>query len=266
MNLVYLKFLNTIKAFSHIYVVVRGVCFMRILSIVKRQWILLLLPILLLIGTLYAHDTILSKLSGKIIVVDAGHGGIDPGANRPGILEKDINLAIALQLKNILNEYGAKVVLSRQADIELSAECDNEKVRGRYRRDLTARVEMAEESDADLFISLHANAVSNTKRQGAEVFYYAKSETSKVLSTSIQAELAKVTKATPTPNTADYFVLRRNKIPAALIEVGYITNTEERSLLQSPEHQRKLAEAIARGIHDYYHSVSLPNTTTKDYN
>jgi len=171
---------------------------------------LLLLPSILLLSTLYTHDAT-SKLTDKIIVVDAGHGGIDPGANRPGVLEKDINLAIALQLKNVLNEYGAKVVLSRQADIELSTECDNEKVRGRYRRDLTARVEMAEESDADLFISIHANAVSNTKRQGAEVFYYAKSEAGKALSNSIQAELSKVAKATSTPNTADYFVLRRNK-------------------------------------------------------
>ncbi|WP_378952033.1 N-acetylmuramoyl-L-alanine amidase [Pelosinus sp. sgz500959] len=238
---------------------------MKMLYVAKRHFILFLLPTMLLISTLYAHDDIASKLSGKIIVVDAGHGGIDPGANRPGVLEKDINLAIALQLKNILNDYGAKVVLSRQADIELSTECDNQKVRGRYRRDLTARVEMAEESDADLFISIHANAVSNTKRQGAEVFYYDKSKNGKALSNSIQAELVKVAKATPIPNTADYFVLRRNKIPAALIEVGYITNMQERSLLQSPEHQRKLAEAIAKGIYEYYHqSISSPNTTTKN--
>ncbi|MBP2628859.1 MAG: cwlD 3 [Firmicutes bacterium] len=226
---------------------------MKILYIAKRHFILLLLPMILLIGTLYAHDGMTYKLSGKIIVVDAGHGGIDPGANRPGVLEKNINLAIALDLKNVLNEYGAKVVLSRQGDVELSTECDNEKVRGRYHRDLTARVEMAEESDADLFISVHANAVSNVKRQGAEVFYYAKSDASKALSDSIQAELGKVAKAAPTPNTADFFVLRRNKIPAALIEVGYITNIEELSLLQSPEYQQKLAEAIAKGIYNYYH-------------
>ncbi|AIF53451.1 N-acetylmuramoyl-L-alanine amidase [Pelosinus sp. UFO1] len=235
---------------------------MRVQYIAKRHFFLFVLSTLLLISTLYAHDNISHKLSGKIIVVDAGHGGIDPGANRQGVLEKDINLAIALQLKNILNEYGAKVVLSRQSDIDLSPECDNEKVRGRYRRDLTARVEMAEESDADLFISLHANAVSNASRQGAEVFYYAKSETGKELSNAIQAELGKVVKTPRAANPAHYFVLRRNKIPAALIEVGYITNTVERSLLQTPEHQKKLADAIAKGINSYYHpSFSLPRTT-----
>ena len=230
---------------------------MRILYVVKRQLFLFLLPAILVIGALYVHNNSSDKLPGKIIVIDAGHGGIDPGANRSGILEKDINLAIALELKNVLNEYGAKVVLSRQTDVELSPECDNEKVRGRYHRDLAARVEMAEESDADLFISLHANAASNTKRQGADVFYYAKSEAGKALSNSILAELSKVVKAAQAGSPADYFVLRRNKIPAALIEVGYITNIEERSSLQSPQHQRKLAEAIAKGIDDYYHKVVL---------
>lgn len=226
---------------------------MKLLYIARRHYFGILFPVLLLVGTLYVYDESSNNLSGKIIVVDAGHGGIDSGANRPGVLEKDINLSIALQLKNILNKYGAKVVLSRQTDIELSTECDNEKVRGRYHKDLTARVEMAEESDADLFISVHANAVSDTKRQGADAFYYGKSEASKVLSNLILAELGKVTKIARAATPASYFVLRRNKIPAALIEVGYITNLEERLLLQSPEYQRRLAEAIAKGVYNYYH-------------
>jgi N-acetylmuramoyl-L-alanine amidase len=224
---------------------------MKIFTIGKRHVLLFLLPvILLLIPLLTLEDD--QTLAGKVIVVDAGHGGIDPGANRPGIREKDINLIVALQLKDVLNQYGAKVVLSRQSDVELSTECDDDKVKGRYHRDLRARVEMAEESDADVFISIHANAVASAKRHGAEVFYYAKSAAGKALATSIQAELRKVTQAPLSPRTADYFVLRRNKIPAALIEVGYITNKEERQLLQVPDFQRKLAEAIAVGISNYY--------------
>jgi N-acetylmuramoyl-L-alanine amidase len=224
---------------------------MGILYVGKRHFILLLLPTMLLFGTLYAHDAAY-KLSNKVIVIDAGHGGIDPGANRPGVLEKDINLAVALQLKDVLHQNGAKVVLSRQTDVELSPECDNEKVRGRYHRDLAARVEMAEESDGDLFISIHANAVVSAKRHGAEVFFSAKSETGKALANAIQAELCKVTQTSRTAKAADYFVLRRNKIPAALIEVGYITNMEERMALQTPEYQKKLATAIAAGIRNYY--------------
>lgn len=228
----------------------------RIFYIAKRQFILFLLPTVLLLGTLYAHD-MSNNLTGKVIIVDAGHGGIDPGANRPGIMEKDINLAVALELKDILNQYGSKVVLSRQIDMELSPECDNKKVRGRYHRDLAARVELTEESDADLFISIHANAVANTKRHGAEVFYSAKSESGKMLASLIQTELCNVTQVERTAKTADYFVLRRNKIPAALIELGYITNVSERQLLQTPEYQKKLAEAIAKGINNYYHQPSL---------
>lgn len=224
---------------------------MRILYIGKRHFFLLLLPVILLLYPLYTYNAA-HKLTGKVIVVDAGHGGIDPGANRPGVREKDINLMVALQLKEVLNQYGAKVALSRQTDIELSTECDSEEVKGRYHRDLMARVEMVEESDADAFISIHANAVTSGKRHGAEVFYYAKSESGKALANSIQTELRKITQAPPTPSAAGYFVLRRNKIPAALIEVGYITNKDERLLLQAPEYQRKLAEAIAAGINNFY--------------
>jgi N-acetylmuramoyl-L-alanine amidase len=111
-------------------------------------------------------------LTGKIIVVDAGHGGIDPGANRPGVLEKDINLAIALQMRDILQSRGAKVILTRDTDVELSDQCENEKVRGRYRRDLNARLQAIQESDADLFVSIHANANSSPKRRGIECIYH----------------------------------------------------------------------------------------------
>lgn len=228
---------------------------MKLLWIPKGIFILAL-PIILLLGTLISFATTTNTtpppLAGQIIIIDAGHGGIDPGANRPGILEKDINLAVSLKLKEVLNQYGAKVILSRETDIDLSAECDNEKIIGRYRRDLAARIEMVEESDADLFISIHANAVSNSKRHGAESFYYSNSEEGQLLANSIQTELKKVTDRAPAPHAANYFVLRKNHIPATLVELGYITNGSESTLLQSPEYQQQLAEAIALGISTYY--------------
>jgi N-acetylmuramoyl-L-alanine amidase len=228
---------------------------MQVLQISKRHFVFCLLPVFLLLGVLGSYVIATTNpLTGKVILVDAGHGGIDPGANRPGILEKDINLAVALHLKEILNGYGAKVVLSRDVDVDLSELCDNEKVKGRYRRDLAARLEMVEESDADLFVSIHANSNSNSKRRGAEAFYFHKSENGKMLASVIQSELVKITPAATKAAPGDFFVLKRNKIPAALIEIGYITNPEERSLLQSSEHQRKLAESIARGIYNYYHN------------
>ncbi len=224
---------------------------MKIFYIAKSHFAVFLIPVIMLLGTNYVFDAP-DKMVGKVVIVDAGHGGIDSGANRPGILEKDVNLAVAIQLKDVLNQQGVKVVLSRQIDRELSLDCDNEDVKGRYKRDLMARVEMVEESDADLFVSIHANAVTNNKRNGAEVFYYNKSEAGRALANSIQIELCNVTKIQKAAQEADYFVLRRNKIPAALIEVGYITNLDERHLLQTPEYQRKLAEAIAKGVYAYY--------------
>lgn len=209
------------------------------------------LPVMFVLGTTYLYSFSLPSAS-KIIVIDAGHGGIDPGANRLGVREKDINLAIALKLKEILHQQGFRVVLSRQSDIELSPECDNKKIRGRYHRDLAARVEMVEEADADLFVSIHANAVSNGSRHGAEVFYAPKSATGKELAKAIQNELCNVAKVSRTAMPADYFVLRRNKIPAVLIEVGYITNSQERLLLQSSEYQQEVASAIAKGILLFY--------------
>lgn len=104
---------------------------MGILYIGKRHFAYFLLPAMFLASVLYTNNAA-STLHEKVIIVDAGHGGIDPGANRTGIVEKDINLAVSLLLKDTLHQYGAKTVLSRQTDVELSPECDNEKVRGRY--------------------------------------------------------------------------------------------------------------------------------------
>lgn len=224
---------------------------MRMIYVGRRYFSFFLVPVILLANLLFANEAA-PQLADKIIIVDAGHGGVDTGANRPGIVEKDINLAVALRLKTILNHYGAKVVLSRQTDIELSTECDDEKVRGRYHRDLAARIELVEESDADLFISIHANAVGNAKRHGAEVFYYAKSEQGKLLANAIQTELHTITHTPSAASPGNYFVLRRNKIPAALIEIGYITNPDEKRLLQNEAYQQKLAETIALGICNYY--------------
>ncbi|MGI6092882.1 MAG: N-acetylmuramoyl-L-alanine amidase family protein [Negativicutes bacterium] len=197
---------------------------MPILYITKRMLVIFLVVGFVLTSILACSAMNRSPLEGRIIIVDAGHGGIDPGANRPGVEEKNINLAIALELKTALNSYGAKVILSRDCDTDLSGLCDNTKIKGRYHRDLAARVELVEESDADLFISIHANSNSNSKKIGAESFYAPRSESSKLLANSIQNELYNVIPSPKTANPGNYFVLKRNKVPAALVEVGYITN------------------------------------------
>lgn len=210
------------------------------------------LPIIILVSLLLSMFAFGESLNGKVIIVDAGHGGIDSGANRPGAVEKDINLAVTLQVKSCLNDRGAKVVLTRESDVDLSELCDDENVRGRYRRDLNARLEMVDESDADIFVSLHANASKNPSRRGSQCYYAVKSELGKRLAASIEEELRTVVAVNQPYTSADFFVLRRNRVPAVLIEMGFITNPDELALLNSPEYQRKLGEAIAKGIENYY--------------
>lgn len=229
---------------------------MRVYLISKRGLIAAILPVIavgyIAVSYVFAGQT----LAGKTIVADAGHGGIDPGANRPGILEKDINLAITLQVRDVLESYGANVVLTRETDIELSELCDNEKVRGRYRRDLNARREMIQGSSADFFVSIHANASSNSRRRGIECYYATNSEEGKALAYAIQEQLCTIAPVSQEARPAEFYVLRRSGVPAVLIEVGFITNPEEKTLLQSQEYQRKLAEAIVMGIEKYSRLVS----------
>lgn len=223
---------------------------------IKRKLVLTLLFPLMLISAFIANALESSQpLSGKTIIVDAGHGGIDSGANRPGVLEKDINLAISTQLREVLISYGANVILSRESDIDLSKECDNQRVKGRYHRDLAARIELVEESNADIYISIHANASTNPRRKGAESFYYGKSVEGKRLANLIQSQFSQIAIAQKSANPGDYFVLRRNHAVAVLIETGYITNLPERTLLQSTDYQQKIAQAIGQGICAYYSVV-----------
>lgn len=222
----------------------------------KRKLVLPLLFPLMLISAFIANALESSQpLSGKTIIIDAGHGGIDSGANRPGAVEKDINLAISIQLRDVLTSYGANVILSRESDIDLSKKCDNPQVKGRYHRDLAARIELVEESNADIYISIHANASTNPRRKGPESFYYGKSADGKRLANLIQSEFSQIAIAQKTANPGDYFVLRRNQAVAVLIEAGYITNLPERTLLQSADYQQKIAQAIGQGICAYYSGV-----------
>ncbi|MCE5284530.1 MAG: N-acetylmuramoyl-L-alanine amidase [Pelosinus sp.] len=223
---------------------------MKIWCISRRYCLLAIFSFLVPIGFILSQ-LIAGQSGGKTIVIDAGHGGVDTGANRPGVLEKDINLAIALAVRDILRSHGFNVVLTRDADTELSGSCDNDKVRGRYRRDLSARVEAVAKSGADLFVSIHANVSSAATRRGIEC-YFAPSGGSKNLALAIEEQLVLVAPISQRAKAGNFFVLRRSQVPAVLIEAGFITNQEERALLENPKYQRKLAEAISKGILKYY--------------
>ncbi len=191
-------------------------------------------------------------LAGKVVVVDPGHGGYDPGkVGVSGTLEKDINLAIALKLARIINTSGATAVLTRDQDVDLVTEGEGT----RKKRDLDNRLKIIEDVKADLYIGIQANALG-TRWTGAQTFYIEKNEEGRKLALSIQSEIRRQLKNTDRralkiKEETSYILRNLDHLPAALVEVGFLSNREEEKLLNDPDYQQKMAMAIYSGIVKY---------------
>ncbi len=191
-----------------------------------------------------------NALSGKTILVDPGHGGKDPGAIGPNhTYEKNNTLAIALALNDVLKQAGAKVILTRDEDISPAANYSEIE-------DLQARVNLANKSNVDLFISIHNDANTKPDIQGTSVYFSKdnpKQNESLQLANSIQFA---VTDTVKTNNLgireAGFYVLRNTKMPSILLEVAYISNLYEEARLRNPTFQKNLATAIFQGIYNYF--------------
>ncbi|MFZ5647212.1 MAG: N-acetylmuramoyl-L-alanine amidase family protein [Bacillota bacterium] len=181
------------------------------------------------------------------MAVDPGHGGYDPGAVRGGVREKDINLQIALKLKECLEQTGARVIMTRTGDYNLAIPGLHGKDAHRY--DLEKRLEKAQRSGAGIFVSIHSNCMRGGSGGGAEVFYQPRLEECKFLAECVQEELRSIPGIRKRKaKTSQYFVLRNASIPAVLVEVGFMNNPGERKLLTGDEYQEMLARRIACGI------------------
>lgn len=192
-------------------------------------------------------------LSGKIIAIDAGHGGPDGGAvSREGLIEKDINLSVSLYLRDYLQQAGAIVVMTREGDYDLAKD-DTKGYSKRKTEDLKQRVRSIEEKGVDLFISVHMNSVPSNRWSGAQTFYYPNHEDNKAMATFVQDELRTTLENTDrvakTVNTV--YLLKALKMPAILVEVGFLSHPEESALLGDDVYQRKVATGIYRGILRY---------------
>ncbi len=188
-------------------------------------------------------------LASKVIVIDPGHGGCDPGASRGAYVEKEITLSISKLLAQRLSEAGAMVVLLRTEDRDLVGDGFSGTIAARKREDLKLRAQRANEVKADLFISIHTNADPSPRWSGAQVFYNSSSQPSKLAAVMIQEEITQQlgnTKRKAAPG--DYYILRNTQMPAVIVEVGFISNPMEASLLVDPEYQDRLARAIFAGI------------------
>lgn len=188
-------------------------------------------------------------IANKIIAVDPGHGGLDQGATRGELIEKDITLEIGKKLTETVSKAGAMVILLRENESDLAGDEFTGTIGAHKKEDMKNRVNKANKAGAELYISIHTNAVPNTSWSGSQVFYQAGSEESKIVAEAIQEELSRVlgnTKRKPKPG--DYYVLRNTKMPAVIVEVGFISNPGEGRLLMDAEYQAKIAYAISAGI------------------
>ena len=196
-------------------------------------------------------------ITNKTIVLDAGHGGIDSGTSSDDktIFEKDINLAITLKLKELIESSGGLVILTRDDDSSLYEESGNKTTRQKYNENLKNRKKIADESNADMFISIHLNYFTQSKYYGAQTFYPESNKDGKALASCIQNEFKRVVDNSNNrvikPRN-DLYLLKDCKIPSALIECGFLSNEKEAKLLNDEEYQEKIAWAIYSGIQKYF--------------
>lgn len=189
-----------------------------------------------------------SPLSGRRVTIDPGHGGKFPGAIGPtGVKEKDVVLSIALTLQQDLVEMGAEVQMTRATDVEVLPG-------GSVRDDLKARVDMANSWPADLFISIHANAAENSAAKGTESYVArAASDRSKSLAKLIHQRMIEDVKLNDRGvKTSDFYVIKNTRMPATLLEAGFLSNPEEEKKLADPAVQALFAHAISKGVADYF--------------
>lgn len=187
----------------------------------------------------------MARLNGRSIVIDPGHGGIDSGAEHHGLTEKDITLSVAGKLRNVLESHGAKVSFTRDGDTDYYT-----KGKGGKRNDLLRRVEIIETSGAELFISVHCNAIKGAQWFGSQVFYNSKDDRNKPLAEAVQLGLREYPPGNKRQAKQDLQILILNSvnIPGVLIETGYLTNPREAALLADPDYQQQLAEQIAKAL------------------
>lgn len=214
----------------------------------KKIYYVLYIVCLLLLTTVLVYAKVSDyKLSGKRVVIDVGHGGLDVGTIYRETYEKDINLGIALKLKEELAKEGVIVYMTRDEDYDLAFP----NAKRRKKSDFDNRIKYINESKADFYVSIHINYLDNSKYSGGQVFYL---DDSYDLASSIQDSFNKELKSNrevkKMSNT--YYMYRKLSIPGVLIECGFLSNASEREKLKTEKYQQDIAKTIVKGIINYY--------------
>lgn len=188
-----------------------------------------------------------TRLTGKTICLDPGHGGSDPGAIGPaGTKEKDNNLAIGLLLRDKLEKNGANVVMTRDTDKDVSYPDSSAE------EELGARVDTANESGADIFISIHNDSFTNNSAAGTTTYHYGDSESAKLSGYVQKCLVDELGTRDRGARFASFYVIRYTDMPAVLVETAFISNPEEEVLLASIDGRCKTADSIFQGIVKYF--------------
>lgn len=187
-------------------------------------------------------------LFGHIIYVDPGHGGLDPGAMYMNIREAPINLEISKKLEEALTKQGAIVYMTRYGDYDLSLpNASNHK-----RSDLNQRIKLINESDCTLFLSIHLNADTSESWYGAQVFYDDINSDNVILAEFLQNEFSKsLNSKRKIKEIDDLYLYRKVEKPGVLVEVGFLSNANERYLLRQDSYQQKIVDTIVTGVINY---------------
>lgn len=200
------------------------------------------------VNTPVASDVALSNVKNKIITIDPGHGGSDSGAVGPnGYTEKEGAFAISQKVASILNQSGAKVVMTRDSDVDVYGP------NASARNELQARVDVGNNANSDIFVSIHCNAFVNPAANGTQTFYYGSSYQGQRLAQNIQEKMIEANGLRDRGiSTCNFYVVKHSYMPAVLIETAFITNYDEEALLSDDEWQTTMAKAIAEGINEYF--------------
>jgi N-acetylmuramoyl-L-alanine amidase len=185
------------------------------------------------------------------ILIDVGHGGVDPGTAYGNLNEKDINLQVAKRLYRQLTDAGFRVAMNRKEDVALSDDnrwLDN---RSRHKRDLAQRRNLAKEMVPEMMISLHVNWSSDSRRRGPVVLYQS-NEQGYMLAEVLQSSLNRLfgTNEKPVKGRA-YYMLRHDYCPSVIVEMGFISNASDRARLTTPAEQEKIAKAMKEAVSEY---------------
>ncbi len=217
-------------------------------------FVLLMIIVSGLYFTIQKQNTVEKMLpvNAKVVILDAGHGGWDPGkTGTQGDNEKNINLQIAQKLKQYLEQGGAVVYMTRNSDEALGQ---------KKGEDMKERKRIANESEGDIFVSIHQNAFPKGSAKGAQVFYHKQSQEGKKLAEEIQKSLKKYVDDENTreiKENTNYYILKKTELPSALVECGFLSNLEEEKKLNTEEYQQKVAWAIYVGIMNYFEQQNI---------